>query len=97
MPGVPFVACTRVRHPWDLVFEEPLPAYEHFMKVRHTLAFRERRRYELKQYAAASRTLRHYGYCRADLWTREEAADARDLLGELSATAAEQRQRLRIP
>ena len=30
VPGIGFVACTRVRHPWDLVFEEDLPAYDHF-------------------------------------------------------------------
>ena len=44
--GIGFVACTRVRHPWDLVFEEDLPEYEHFMKARRTPAFRERRRFE---------------------------------------------------
>ena len=37
IPGIAFVACTRVRHPWDLVFEEDLPAYEHFMRARRTL------------------------------------------------------------
>jgi len=25
VPGIGFVACTRVRHPWDLIFEEDLP------------------------------------------------------------------------
>ena len=42
VPGIGFVACTRVRHPWDLVFGEDLPEYEHFMKARRTAAFRER-------------------------------------------------------
>ena len=30
VPGIAFVAVTRVRHPWDIVFEEDLPALEHF-------------------------------------------------------------------
>ena len=25
IPGIGFVACTRVRHPWHMVFEEDLP------------------------------------------------------------------------
>ena len=33
-PGIGLVACTRVRHPWDIVFEEDLPEYEHFMAMR---------------------------------------------------------------
>ena len=41
IPGIAFVAVTRVRHPWDIVFEEDLPALEHFMKARNTVHFRE--------------------------------------------------------
>ena len=63
VPGIAFVAVTRVRHPWDIVFEEDLPALEHFMKARKTPAFRERQRFELRQLARASRTVRKYGYC----------------------------------
>ena len=67
VPGIGFVACTRVRHPRHLVFEEDLPAYEHFVKARKTPAFRARRRFELRQQARASRTLRKYGFCEADM------------------------------
>jgi len=95
VPGIGFVACTRVRHPWDLVFEEDLPEYEHFMKARRTPAFRERRRFELRMEARASRTLRRYGYCEADLWTAEERAGAQELLRGLKGVADEQRGRLR--
>ena len=58
IPGIGFVACTRVRHPWHMVFEEDLLEYEHFMMARRTPAFRERKRFELRQEANASRTLR---------------------------------------
>ena len=89
-----FVACTRVRHPWNIVFEEDLPDYGAFMKARRTLAFRERRRFELRQEAKASKTLRKYGFCEADSWTREEAAVASELLRGLTIIAREQKQRL---
>ena len=80
VPGIGFVACTRVRHPWDLIFEEDLPEYEEFMKARRTPAFRERQRFELKMDACASRTLRKYGYCDADVWSQEEREVAAALL-----------------
>ena len=95
VPGIGFVACTRVRHLRHLVFEEDLPAYEHFMKARRTPAFRERRRFELKQEARASRTLRRYGNCEADVWTPEERAAAETMLKGLKTTASELRDRLR--
>ena len=94
VPGIGFVACTRVRHPWDIVFEEDLPEYGAFMKARRTLAFRERKRFELRQEAKASRTLRRYGFCEADLWTREEADVAQELLRGLRVAAQEQKERL---
>ena len=94
VPGLAFVACTRVRHPWDLVFEEDLPEYEHFMKARRTPAFRERRRFELRCEARSSRTLRRYGYCEADLWSPEERGLAQELLEGLKTTARMQRARL---
>ena len=64
------------------------------MKARRTLAFRERRRFELRQEAKASKTLRKYGFCEADSWTREEAAVASELLRGLTVIAREQKQRL---
>ena len=94
MPGIGFVACTRVRHPWDIVFEEDLPEYGAFMKARRTLVFRERRRFELRQEAKASRTLRRYGFCEADVWTREEADVAQELLRGLRIVAEEQKERM---
>ena len=75
VPGIGFVACTRVRHPWHLVFEEDLPEYQQFMKARRTRAFRERRRFELRQEARASRTLRRYGYCDCLLYTSPSPRD----------------------
>ena len=85
----------RVRHPWDLVFVEDLPEYEHFMKARRMPAFRERKRFELRQEARASRTLRRYGFCEADIWTAEERAGASELIEGLKFVANEQRERLR--
>ena len=95
VPGIGFVACTRVRHPRHLVFEEDLPAYESFMKARRTPAFRQRRRFELRQQARASRTLRKYGFCEADLWEPEERKAAEVLLGRLETRAAAQRHGLK--
>ena len=92
--GIGFVATTRVRHPWDLVFEEDLPEYEAFMKARRTRAFRERRRYELRCSARASRTLRRYGYCRGDAWTAEESGAAEKLLRGLAEVGSERRRSL---
>jgi ATP-dependent exoDNAse (exonuclease V) alpha subunit len=42
MPGIAFVAMTRVRHPWDLVFDEDLPELSHFLQARHAPVFRAR-------------------------------------------------------
>ena len=93
--GIGFVACTRVRHPWDLVFEEDLPEYEHFMRARKTRAFRERQRFELRQQARASETLRRYGFCEGDFWTAKEAQVAQEFLKGLGVSASEARSRLR--
>ena len=93
--GLAFVACTRVRHPWDLVFEDDLPDYEHFMKARATPAFRRRRRWELRLQQRASATLRRYGYCTADRWTKDEVAAADSLLTALWRRASQQRETLR--
>jgi len=93
--GLPFVASTRVRHPWDLVYEEDLPDYEHFMKARGTPAFRRRRRWELRLQELASITLRKYRYCSDDFWTEEEANAAASLIEVLKRFAAQQRETMR--
>ena len=95
VPGIAFVAVTRVRHPWDVVFEKDLPAMEHFMKARKTPAFTERQRFELRQLARASRTLRKYGYCEADAWSITERDDAALLLKGLEMKRAQQLEALR--
>ena len=95
VPGIGFVAVTRVKHPWDLVFEEDLPDYREFMSARRKPAYRARRRFELRQEAAASRTLRKYGFCEADVWLPIERKAALDLLEALGHVRNEQRERLR--
>ena len=72
MPGIGFVAVTRVKHPSHLMFEEDFPSWEDFQSVQWKAAFRSRQRYDLRNSAKASRTLRKYGTCAADLWTEEE-------------------------
>ena len=64
------------------------------MKAKKTPAFRERKRFELRARARASRTLRKYGYCEADVWTGEEARIAGRLLDGLRGVAIQQQQRL---
>ncbi|MCP4861774.1 MAG: AAA family ATPase, partial [Planctomycetes bacterium] len=93
--GLAFVACTRVRHPWDLVFEEDLPEYEHFMKAKNTAAFRSRRRWELRLQERSSATIRRYGFCEEDIWTKSEADAAESLLRSLRRVAERQRATLR--
>jgi len=78
----------------DLVFEEDLPEYENFMKGLRTEAFCERKRFELRTEARASRTLRKYGYCEADLWTGEESRMAAQLIDGLVVAREEQKLRL---
>ena len=91
VPGIGFVAITRVKHPWDLVFEEDLPEFQHFMEARKKPAFRSRRRFELRQEARASRTLRRYGFCEADVWDADERESAAELLRGLQTIAGMQR------
>ena len=95
VPGIGFVAVTRVKHPWDLVFEEDLPDYREFMSARRKPTYRARRRFELRQEAAASRTLRKYGFCEADVWLPDERKAAAELLEALGHVRNEQRERLR--
>ncbi len=93
--GIAFVAVTRVKHPSHLVFEQDLPDWEVFQAAMHTANFRGRQRFELRLQAAASRTLRRYGFCAADRWTRDDAAMAEELLRWLQARGARERAALR--
>ena len=95
VPGLAFVACTRVRHPWDLVFENDLPEYEHFMKARATKPFRRRKRWELRLQQRASNTLRKYRFCEEDEWSKDEADAAASLLLALERLAERRRDALR--
>ena len=94
--GLAFVASTRVRHPWDLVFEDDLPDYEDFMKARGTRAFRRRRRWELRLQERASITLRKYGFCSEDDWSKDESEAADSLIAALKRVAEKQRETLRL-
>ena len=91
MPGVGYVAVSRVKHFRKLVFDVDLPAWETFQEACHKARFRSRRRFELRLQARFSRTLRKYGFCEADPWTREEAAAAEELLKGLRAKGQLQR------
>ena len=55
------------------IFETDLPSWEKFQEARHTEAFRSRLRVDLRAAAKFSRTLRRWGFCAEDPWTREEA------------------------
>ena len=57
MPGVAYVAVSRVKHPRHLVFDTDLPSWEVFQRARTTERFRSRRRFELRLQARFSRTL----------------------------------------
>ena len=70
MPGVAYVAFSRVKHPRQLLFDTDLPPWEVFQRARTTERFRSRRRFELRLQARFSRTLRKYGFCEANPWTR---------------------------
>ena len=83
--GIGYVAVTRVKHVEDLVFEEDLPPWEAFQEAKLKPAFRERRRMELRLLARFSRTLRKYGFCERDPWSRPEADVAEALLKTLRA------------
>jgi len=95
-PGIGFVAVTRVRHFRDLVFDVDLPAWEHFQEAQWKPNFRARRRFEWRLEAKASRTLRKYGFCRADEWSREDATLAGKLLQGLERKAAERRRDMQL-
>ena len=81
------MAVSRVKHPDHLVFAEEMPTWEAFQSAKQKPAFRERRRAELRMRAQFSRTLRRYGFCEEDLWTRPEANAAELLLKQLGVYA----------
>ena len=83
--GVGYVAISRVEHLRRLIFDVDLPPWEVFQEARHKAAFRQRRRFDLRLQAEFSRTLRKYGFCEADPWTKEEAAGVPQLLKALVA------------
>ena len=76
VPGIGYVAVTRVRHPSHLVFDHDLPAWEVFQAARSKADFRARMRYDLRLAARFSRTLRKYRFCEADSWEVSEASAA---------------------
>ena len=90
-PGVGYVAVTRVRHYRHLVFETDLPEWEVFQEARYSEAFRARLRFDLRAEAKFSHTLRRWGFCRADIWSPEEAGAAADLLRVLAVRGKMQR------
>ena len=92
--GMGYVAVTRVKHPWDIVFDTDLPSYDTFMKAQSKPVFRARQRFVLRLEAKSSRTLRRYGFCEADPWTLEDAELADLLLRHLEGKAATEREAL---
>ena len=68
-----------------------------FQDAQWKANFRARRRFEWRLSAKASRTLRKYGFCRADPWTRQEAAIAEELLQALDEDRRIRKARLAGP
>ena len=93
--GFAYVACTRARRSWYLVFEDDLSEYEHFMKARGTLAYRHRRCWELRLQKRASITSRNYRYFDEDYWMWVGAGVAHSLIVGLNRIAAKCREILR--
>lgn len=91
MVGVGLVSMTRVGHPWYLMLETDLPAYEAFAAARTKAEFRSRQRFKLRLRAMASRTIRKYGFYERDPWSREEAALAERLLAEVARETQNER------
>ena len=85
------MAVTRVRHYRHVVFETDLSEREVFQEARYSEAFRERLRFDLRAEAKFSHTLRRWGFCRADIWSPEEAGAAADLLRVLAVRGKMQR------
>ena len=78
--GLAYVAVTRVKHPRRLMFWTDLPEHAAFQEAKYKEEFRLRQRYILRMEAKASRTLRKYGCCQADLWNQEDSGLAVELL-----------------
>ena len=77
--GVGYVSNTRVKHPWDLLYETDLPDYDVFQSAKHTKAFRSRLRFDLRLEARASETILNYAAGEAArLWR----SGARRILGK---------------
>ena len=91
MVGVGLVSMTRVGHPWYLMLETDLPAYEAFAAARTKTEFRSRQRFKLRLRAMASRTIRKYGFYERDPWTREDAVLAERLLAEVARETEKER------
>ena len=90
--GVGYVAVTRVKHYRHLIFEGTgLPAFEQFQQARETEAFRSRRRFDLRNQARFSWTLRRWRCCEGDIWSKDEATAAEAMLGMLRASGQLQR------
>ena len=89
--GVGYVSNTRVKHPWDLIYEKDLPDYEVFQSAKHTKGFRSRLRFELRLEAKASETILNYAagvkdvqvFCPGDTWEQAEARRALELIEKL--------------
>ena len=90
-PGIPYVAVSRAKHPRHVCFDVDLQDYDVFTEAQWTKNFRARRRYDLRLQAKFSRTLRKYGYCRADLWDRGDAELAEKLLEGLKKVRGHRR------
>ena len=91
--GIGFVAMSRVKHVRHLIFEDDLPEWDVFQEAQWTAGFRMRRRFELGLQAKASETLRKYGFCSVDSWTRGEAEVAERLIEGLQAFGDDRRKR----
>ena len=90
-PGIGFVAVTRVKHVRDLIFDDDLPEWQCFQEAQYKANFRSRRRFELRLRAKASTTLRKYGFCSLDEWSRPDAEIADRLLAGLKAVGDDRR------
>ena len=73
IPGVGFVATTRVRHPSHLIFEGDLPEWSAFQEAQCSANFRSQCRFELRMRTLFSGTFRKYGHCVAHPWFGIEA------------------------
>jgi len=100
MAGIGLVACSRVRHPRDIVFDFELPDWDVFQRQRDSARFRWRQRWSLRLDAKFSRTIRKYGFLGlpagdpTHLWTPRDRERATELVGKLSVAMLRQRSSL---